>query len=93
MAHGYFQVTNDISGYTKASVFNGLGKTTPIFTRFSTTIGEFSSQDCVRDGMGFATKFYTDQGNFDLTTISIDVFPIRDPIQFQDFIHANKNNP
>ena len=56
-------------------------------------MGEFASSDCVRESMGFATKFYTDEGNFDLTALSVEVFPIRDPMQFLDFIHANKNNP
>ncbi len=66
-AHGYFQVTNDVSQYTKADFLSEVGKRTPMFIRFSTVAGELGSADTVRDPRGFAVKFYTDEGNYDFS--------------------------
>ena len=92
-AHGTFRVTNDISAYTKASIFSEVGKETRTFTRFSTVGGERGSADTVRDPRGFATKFYTDEGNWDLVGNNTPVFFIRDPLKFPDFIHTQKRLP
>ncbi len=92
-AHGYFEVTNDVSKYTKAKVFNGVGKRTPLFARFSTVAGELGSSDTVRDPRGFAIKFYTEDGNYDIVGNNTPVFFIRDAIKFPDFIHTQKRNP
>ncbi|MEC1373753.1 catalase KatA [Heyndrickxia oleronia] len=92
-AHGYFEVTNDVSNYTKAKVFNGVGKRTPLFIRFSTVAGELGSADTVRDPRGFAVKFYTEDGNYDIVGNNTPVFFIRDAIKFPDFIHTQKRDP
>ncbi len=92
-AHGTFTVTNDISAYTKASIFAEVGKVTETFTRFSTVGGERGSADTARDPRGFATKFYTDEGNWDLVGNNTPVFFIRDPLKFPDFIHTQKRLP
>lgn len=92
-AHGYFEVTNDVSKYTKAKVFNGVGKRTPLFIRFSTVAGENGSADTVRDPRGFAVKFYTEDGNYDIVGNNTPVFFIRDAIKFPDFIHTQKRDP
>lgn len=92
-AHGYFEVTNDMSKYTKAKLFNGLGKRTPLFVRFSTVAGELGSADTVRDPRGFAVKFYTEEGNYDLVGNNTPIFFIRDAIKFPDFIHTQKRDP
>lgn len=92
-AHGYFEVTNDMSKYTKAKLFNGVGKTTPMFIRFSTVAGELGSADTVRDPRGFAVKFYTEEGNYDLVGNNTPIFFIRDAIKFPDFIHTQKRDP
>ncbi|MBL5781628.1 catalase [Bacillus sporothermodurans] len=92
-AHGYFEVTNDVSQYTKAKVFNGVGKRTPLFIRFSTVAGENGSADTVRDPRGFAVKFYTEDGNYDIVANNTPVFFIRDAIKFPDFIHTQKRDP
>ncbi|WP_077624065.1 catalase KatA [Sediminibacillus massiliensis] len=92
-AHGYFEVTNDLSKYTKADFLSEVGKTTPMFIRFSTVAGELGSADTVRDPRGFAVKFYTDEGNYDLVGNNTPVFFIRDAIKFPDFIHTQKRNP
>lgn len=92
-AHGYFEVTNDLSKYTKAKVFNEVGKRTPVFVRFSTVAGELGSADTVRDPRGFAVKFYTEDGNYDIVGNNTPVFFIRDAIKFPDFIHTQKRNP
>ncbi|WP_042460185.1 catalase KatA [Neobacillus dielmonensis] len=92
-AHGYFEVTNDMSDYTKAKVFNGVGKRTPMFIRFSTVAGELGSADTVRDPRGFAVKFYTEEGNYDLVGNNTPIFFIRDAIKFPDFIHTQKRDP
>ena len=92
-AHGTFTVTNDITAYTKASIFSEVGKQTRTFTRFSTVGGERGSADTARDPRGFATKFYTDEGNWDLVGNNTPVFFIRDPLKFPDFIHTQKRMP
>lgn len=93
-AHGTFVVTNnDISKYTKADFLSEEGKTTPMFIRFSTVAGELGSADTVRDPRGFAVKFYTQEGNYDLVGNNTPVFFIRDAIKFPDFIHTQKRHP
>ncbi len=92
-AHGTFTVTNDITKYTKADIFSEVGKQTRTFTRFSTVGGERGSADTARDPRGFATKFYTDEGNWDLVGNNTPVFFIRDPLKFPDFIHTQKRMP
>ncbi|MGI8920181.1 MAG: catalase [Solirubrobacteraceae bacterium] len=88
-AHGFFEVTEDVSQFTKAG-FLAIGKRTPVFARFSTVAGEQGFPDTVRDPRGFALKFYTDDGNFDLVGNNTPVFFVRDPSKFQDFIHSQK---
>jgi catalase len=92
-AHGYFEVTNDITKYTKANLFSKVGKRTPLFIRFSTVAGELGSADTVRDPRGFAVKFYTEEGNYDIVGNNTPVFFIRDAIKFPDFIHTQKRDP
>ena len=92
-AHGYFEVTDDITKFTKACVFSEIGKKTPIFLRFSTVGGEKGSADTERDPRGFAIKFYTEQGNWDMVGNNTPVFFIRDAMKFPDFIHTQKRNP
>jgi catalase len=92
-AFGYFEVTNDITKYTKAKPFERVGKRTPIAIRFSTVGGESGSADTARDPRGFAIKFYTEDGNWDLVGNNTPIFFIRDPIFFPSFIHTQKRNP
>ncbi|MFD0051223.1 catalase KatA [Actinomycetes bacterium NPDC127524] len=92
-AHGYFEVTNDVSNYTKANFLSAVGQRTPMFIRFSTVAGELGSADTVRDPRGFAVKFYTEEGNYDLVGNNTPVFFIRDAIKFPDFIHTQKRDP
>jgi catalase len=92
-AHGYFEVTEDITKYCKAKLFEKIGQRTPVFTRFSTVGGEKGSADTERDPRGFAIKFYTPEGNWDLVGNNTPVFFIRDPSKFPDFIHTQKRNP
>ncbi|ALC89560.1 catalase [Bacillus sp. FJAT-18017] len=92
-AHGYFEVTRDVSQFTKANFLSEVGKRTPMFIRFSTVAGELGSADTVRDPRGFAVKFYTDEGNYDLVGNNTPVFFIRDAIKFPDFIHTQKRDP
>src|SRR5689334_11349070 len=92
-AYGTFTVTQDISKYTKAKLFNKVGKTTRVFLRFSTVGGEKGSADTERDPRGFAVKFYTEDGNWDLVGNNLGVFFIRDAIKFPDFIHSQKPDP
>ncbi|MFT8318176.1 MAG: catalase [Sporolactobacillus sp.] len=92
-AHGIFQLYEPLSEYTKADFLNDTSKTTPVFVRFSTVQGSRGSSDTVRDVRGFATKFYTDEGNFDLVGNDIPVFFIQDAIKFPDFVHAVKPEP
>nr|AQS60679.1 catalase [Sogatella furcifera] len=92
-AFGYFEVTHDISKYCKAKVFSSIGKKTPIAVRFSTVGGESGSADTARDPRGFAVKFYTEDGNWDLVGNNTPIFFIRDPMLFPSFIHTQKRNP
>jgi catalase len=92
-AHGYFEVTNDLSKYTKANFLSEVGKRTPMFIRFSTVAGELGSADTVRDPRGFAVKFYTEEGNYDIVGNNTPIFFIRDAIKFPDFIHTQKRHP
>ncbi|WNC15570.1 catalase KatA [Brevibacillus brevis] len=92
-AHGYFEVTNDLTRFTKAKFLSEVGKRTPLFIRFSTVAGELGSADTVRDPRGFAVKFYTEEGNYDLVGNNTPVFFIRDAIKFPDFIHTQKRDP
>nr|APZ88361.1 catalase [Bursaphelenchus xylophilus] len=92
-AHGYLEITHDITQYSKASVFSKVGKKTPMFIRFSTVGGERGSADTARDPRGFAMKFYTDDGIWDLVGNNTPIFFIRDPILFPSFIHTQKRNP
>lgn len=92
-AYGYFEVTADVTSYTKAHFLSEIGKKTEVFVRFSTVGGEKGSADAARDPRGFAVKFYTEEGNYDLVGNNTPVFFIRDPIKFPDFIHTQKRNP
>ncbi|XGW12644.1 hypothetical protein V3C99_013368 [Haemonchus contortus] len=92
-AHGIFEVTHDITKYCKARIFSEIGKQTPCFVRFSTVAGESGSPDTARDPRGFAIKFYTEEGNWDMVGNNTPIFFVRDPIQFPSFIHALKRNP
>ncbi|GAA5414406.1 catalase [Ureaplasma ceti] len=92
-AYGKFTVTHDITKYTKAKLFSEIGKETPVFLRFSTVAGEAGSADVERDPRGFAIKFYTEEGNWDLVGNNTPVFFIRDAIKFPDFIHSQKRDP
>jgi len=89
-AHGYFQVYKDMSAYSKAAVFRNPSHKTPVFVRFSTVQGSRGSTDMARDVRGFATKFYTEEGVWDLVGNNIPVFFIQDAIQFPDLVHAVK---
>jgi catalase len=91
-AHGTFTVTSDITHLSKADLFSAIGKQTPIFMRFSTVGGERGSADTERDPRGFALKFYTQEGNWDIVGNNTPVFFIRDPIKFPDFIHTQKRH-
>jgi catalase len=79
--------------YTKAKFLNNIGKRTPCFLRFSTVAGERGANDCDRDPRGFAIKFYTEDGNYDMVGNNTPVFFIKDPIKFPDFIHSQKRHP
>jgi catalase len=92
-AHGYFQVYKSMSHYTKAGFLQDPEVKTPVFVRFSTVVGSRGSADTARDARGFAVKFYTEQGNFDLVGNNIPVFFIQDAIKFPDLVHAIKPEP
>ena len=92
-AHGFFECYAPFSQHTKAAPFQGAGKITPVFVRFSTVAGERGSKDTARDVRGFAIKFYTDEGNWDLVGNNIPVFFIQDSIKFPDLVHAVKPEP
>jgi catalase len=92
-AHGFFECTRAIPEFTRASIFAEAGKQTPVFVRFSTVIGERGSTDTARDVRGFAVKFYTDEGNWDLVGNNIPVFFIQDAMKFPDLVHAAKPEP
>ena len=92
-AFGTFTVTGDISRYSRARVFDTIGKRTPVFVRFSTVAGERGAADAERDIRGFAVKFYTEDGNWDLVGNNTPVFFFRDPLRFPDLNHAVKRDP
>jgi len=92
-AYGTFTVTNDISQYSKAKIFSAIGKKTDLITRFSTVAGERGAADAERDIRGFAVKFYTEEGNWDLVGNNTPVFFLRDPLKFPDLNHAVKRDP
>lgn len=92
-AHGYFECYEPLTRLTKAAPFKEAGKVTPVFVRFSTVAGERGSKDTARDVRGFAVKFYTDEGNWDLVGNNMPVFFIQDAMKFPDLVHAVKPEP
>ncbi|HEY9744800.1 MAG TPA: catalase, partial [Oculatellaceae cyanobacterium] len=92
-AHGYFESYQSLSHITKAAPFQKAGEKTPVFVRFSTVVGNKGSMDLARDVRGFAVKFYTQEGNWDLVGNNIPVFFIQDGIKFPDLVHAAKDEP
>jgi catalase len=92
-AHGFFEAYDALIEYTRAAPFAEAGKITPVFTRFSTVAGERGSKDTARDVRGFAVKFYTDEGNWDLVGNNMPVFFIQDAMKFPDLVHAVKPEP
>ncbi len=92
-AYGTLTITNDITKYTKANIFSAVGKKTECLLRFSTVAGERGAADAERDVRGFAMKFYTEEGNWDLVGNNTPVFFVRDPYKFPDFIHTQKRDP
>ncbi|WP_455363738.1 catalase [Microbulbifer discodermiae] len=92
-AYGTFTVTHDISKYTRAKIFSEIGKQTELFARFTTVAGERGAADAERDIRGFALKFYTEEGNWDLVGNNTPVFFLRDPLKFPDLNHAVKRDP
>ncbi len=92
-AFGTLTVTHDITRYTRAAVFSEIGKKTDLLMRFSTVAGELGAADAERDVRGFAVKFYTQEGNWDLVGNNTPVFFVRDPLKFPDFIHTQKRHP
>jgi len=92
-AHGFFEAYEPLTQYTKAAPFKEAGKITPVFVRFSTVAGERGSKDTARDVRGFAVKFYTDEGNWDLVGNNMPVFFIQDAMKFPDLVHAVKPEP
>lgn len=92
-AYGTFTVTHDITQYTRAKIFSDIGKKTPLFARFTTVAGERGAADAERDIRGFALKFYTEEGNWDMVGNNTPVFFLRDPLKFPDLNHAVKRDP
>ncbi|GAB3452104.1 catalase KatE2 [Insolitispirillum peregrinum] len=92
-AYGTFTVTHDITRYTRAKLFSEVGKTTELFARFTTVAGERGAADAERDIRGFALKFYTEEGNWDMVGNNTPVFFLRDPLKFPDLNHAVKRDP
>jgi catalase len=92
-AGGIFEVTKDVTQYTEAKFLSEIGKQTEVFVRFSTVAGSQGAPDTARDPRGFAVKFYTEDGNYDLVGNNTPVFFIRDPLKFPDFIHTQKPDP
>ena len=92
-AHGYFECYEPLTRYTRAAPFQAAAKRTPVFARFSTVAGERGSVDTARDIRGFAVKFYTDEGNWDLVGNNIPIFFIQDAMKFPDLVHAVKPEP
>ena len=92
-AHGFFECYQPLTDITRAAPFQAAGKTTPVFVRFSTVAGERGSKDTARDVRGFAVKFYTDEGNWDLVGNNMPIFFIQDAMKFPDLVHAVKPEP
>lgn len=92
-AHGYFELSKNMSKYTKAGIFNDMNRKTPVFVRFSTVAGSKGSPDLARDVRGFAVKFYTDEGTWDLVGNNMPIFFIQDAMKFPDLIHSVKPEP
>ncbi|XP_041976036.1 catalase-like isoform X2 [Aricia agestis] len=92
-AFGFFEVTHDISDICKAELFDGVGKTTPIAIRFSAVAADRGRNDLVSDARGFAVKFYTKAGNFDIVGLNTPVFVLKEPLGFPNFVHVNGRNP
>ena len=92
-AHGYFQVYKPLGEYTRAAFLNDPSVKTPVFVRFSTVAGSRGSTDLARDVRGFAVKFYTSEGNYDLVGNNMPIFFIQDAIKFPDLVHAVKGEP
>jgi catalase len=92
-AHGVFTTSQGLGRYTRAGLFRHAGKSCPVFARFSTVAGELGSADTARDPRGFALKFYTEEGNWDMVGNNTPVFFVRDPLKFSDFIHSQKRHP
>ncbi len=92
-AYGTFTVTQDITKYSRAKLFSEVGKQTEVIARFSTVAGEQGAADAERDVRGFAVKFYTEEGNWDMVGNNTPVFFVRDPLKFPDFIHTQKRHP
>src|SRR5690606_38592360 len=92
-AHGYFELTDSLAEFTTARIFTEVGERTPVFARFSTVQGSKGSVDTPRDVRGFAVKFYTKDGNYDLVGNNIPVFFIQDAMKFPDLVHAVKPEP
>lgn len=92
-AKGTFTLSKDMSQYTKADVFNGSGKQTPVLIRFSQVAGELGYPDTLRDVRGYALRFYTNEGNYDIVGNNTPVFFVNDPLKFPDFIHSQKRDP
>lgn len=92
-AYGYFEVTDDVTGFTTADFLAQVGRRTETFVRFSTVADSLGGADAVRDPRGFAVKFYTADGNYDLVGNNTPVFFIKDPLKFPDFIHSQKRDP
>lgn len=92
-AHGVFECKGNMSAYTKAKVFGEVGKQTPVFVRFSTVVHGQGSPETLRDPRGFATKFYTEEGNYDIVGNNLPVFFIRDAMKFPDMVHSLKPSP
>ena len=92
-AYGSFTVTQDITKYTRAKIFSQIGKKTEMFARFTTVAGERGAADAERDIRGFAFKFYTEEGNWDMVGNNTPVFFLRDPLKFPDLNHAVKRDP
>src|SRR5579862_7604330 len=92
-AYGTFTVTHDVTRFTRAKIFSAVGKKTELFARFTTVAGERGAADAERDIRGFAVKFYTEEGNWDLVGNNTPVFFLRDPLKFPDLNHAVKRDP
>lgn len=92
-AFGYFEVTHDITHLCKAKLFNAIGKKTPIAARFSPVVVERGGIDTSRDARGFALKFYTEDGNFDIVGFNTPMYVYKDPLFFTTFVHSQKKNP